>query len=65
MYCPNCGEYLDKENIHWACPYCDEEGYEPYIYCESCEVPITTDGEELWECDYCENQGGFQREWLK
>lgn len=64
VYCPGCYAKLNEEDIKWPCPYCDEEGYEPYIFCKNCEMPITTDG-EFWECEYCENQGGFQREWLK
>lgn len=64
MYCPNCHEKLDEDDLKWACPFCGSEGYEPYFYCEYCNTPYTSDG-EIWECEYCGNEGGSDiRDWI-
>lgn len=53
LTCPECGEILDEDDIHWACPFCNGEG-EGYLICPNCEALATTNGEE-WICEYCDN----------
>jgi len=63
MYeCPECGEKKDEEDIEYDCPFCGESDMgEGFYRCENCET-LFNYNEDLWECEYCHNEGITEEE---
>ena len=60
--CPECEEKMDEDDVQYDCPFCGKTDLgEGFYVCENCGTLFDYEG-DLWECEFCENEGESEDE---